>query len=249
MRYRTVIRFGLCSLMLVVVLGCGEDFSLFPGNLEIESMEAGQPSIGVGETTTIAASVSYSGDETVLTYEWTADAGTVGGTGSTATYIAPGASGTYFITLIVSDGVISDERTVQISVGQAAVDSLIMELDTHWPAAAHKDKLEYKVNVKSITGKVLIYYDITQDRDEFDAFLSIQIDQIDVLSPAERAIGAEQPSTAKRTVDQIDVSHVINSTGWHTITFYIRPGERMANGWLMNEAKIIGVQGTSDPQQ
>ncbi|UCC15908.1 MAG: hypothetical protein JSU58_05905, partial [Dehalococcoidales bacterium] len=139
-------------------------------------------------------------------------------------------------------------KTVQINVSQQAVESLILDLDTHWPATAHKDKLAYNVKInKVVSSKVLLYYDITQDRDEFDAFLSIQIDQTIVLQ--ETAIGAEQPSTAKRTVREIDVSSVIASPGRYMITFYIRPGDRVENGWLMNEAKIIGVQGTSDPQQ
>lgn len=248
MRYRTAICFALCSLTLLAVIGCGEDFPFFAETLEIDNIAIGQDYIGVGETTSIEAFVSYSGDATVLMYEWTADAGSIGGSGSSATYIAPGAPGTYYVTLSVSDGAISDERTVQINVGQQAVGSLTLELDTYWLATAHKDKLTYRVNIKSIeSGKVLLHYDITQDQDEFDAFLSIEINQITVLP--EMAIGAEQPSTAKRTVNDIDVSHVISSPGWYLITFYIRPGDRVGNGWLMNEAKITGVQGTSDPQQ
>ena len=247
MKCGTKIRFALCSLILVIIVGCGEDFSLFPETLDIENLKVGQSSIGTEQTTTIEALVSYSGDETALMYEWSADAGTVGG-GATATYIAPGTSGAYFVTLVVSDGAISDEKTVQINVGQQAAGSLILDVSTHWPAMNHKDALTYKVNVQSITGgKVSLYYDITQDRDEFDAFLSIQIGQTTVLP--EMAIGAEQPSTAKRTDGEINVSHIINSTGWYDITFYIRPGDNVIDGWLMNEAKLTGVQGTSDPQQ
>jgi hypothetical protein len=248
MKYKALIRLAFCSLALALVLGCGEDFPLFTETLDIEDVDVRQSYIAVGGTTTIEASVFYSGDDTVLMYEWTADAGTIGGNGSTATYIAPGTPGTYSITLLVSDGAISDDRTVQIKVGQEAVDSLVLEVDAHWPATSHKDELKYKVNVESVTtGKVSLHYRITQDRDEFDAFLSIQIGQTTVLQ--ETAIGAEQPSTAKTTVDEMDVSHIINSPGWYTITFYIRPGDRVANGWLMNEAKLTGVRGTADPQQ
>jgi hypothetical protein len=234
--------------MLVVIFGCGEDFPILTETLEISNLEAVQSSVGVGETTTVEASVDYSGDETVLMYTWTADAGIISGTGSRATYIAPGNPGTYSIDVTVTDGVISAGKTVDISVGEQAVDSLILDRDTHWPATAHKDKLAYDVRIKSITsGRVLLHYDITQDQDEFDAFLSIQIGQRTILE--ETAIGAEQPSTAKRTIDDIDVSNVITSPGRYMITFYIRPGDRVQNGWLMNEAKITGVQGTSDPQQ
>ena len=248
MKSRNILRLTICSLVIVAVFGCGEDFSLFTETLEIESIDVGQSYIEVGGTTTLEAYVSYSGDETVLMYDWSVDAGTIGGSGKAATYIAPATPGIYFATLRISDGAISDEKTVQINVGQQAVESLVLDFDTHWPAANHTDKLAYRVNVKSITGgKVLIQYDITQDRDEFDAFFSIQIGQITALP--EMAIGAEQPSTARRTTGEIDVSHIISSPGWYIINFYMRPGDRVDMGWLLNEAKITGVQGTSDPQQ
>ena len=248
MRYKIMVRFALCSLALVVIFGCGEDFPILTESLEINELKATQSSIGAGETTTIQASVDYTGDKTVLIYKWTASAGTVQGSDSKATYIAPGNPGTYSISLRVTDGVVSRERTVAITVSQQSTESLILDRNTHWPAVAHKDKLAYNVNVKSVvSGRVLLHYDITQDQDEFDAFLSIQIGQRTVLP--EMAIGGELPSTAKRTTDDIDVSSVITGPGRYMVTFYIEPGDRVENGWLMNEAKIIGVQGTSDPQQ
>lgn len=248
MKYGTIIRFAFCFLLLVFILGCGEDFLIFTETLEITDLAVTQSSIGVGETTTVEASVDYSGDETVLMYTWTAGMGSIQGSGDRATYIAPGIKGTYVISLRVTDGVISDERTVEINVGQQSVESITLDLYTHWPAAAHKDKLAYNINIKNVvSGKMVIYYDITQDQAEFDAFLSIEIAQTTVLE--ETAIGAEQPSTQKRTIGEVDVSHVITGPGRYMITFYIRPGDDVGNGWLMNEAKIIGVQGTSDPQQ
>ena len=248
MRYKTIIRFTLCSLSLVLIFGCGEDFPILTETLEIADLKVAQSSIGVGETTTIDASVDYSGDETVLMYRWTTEAGTVAGSGSRATYVAPGSPGAYYVEVIVSDGVISAGKTVTINVIQQSIEFLILDRDTHWPAAARMDKLAYNVNIKRVVGKkVVIHYDITQDQDEFDAFLSIQIGEKTVLE--ETAIGAEQPSTAKRTTDEIDVSNVITGPGRYMIYFYIRPGDRVENGWLMNEAKITGVQGTSDPQQ
>jgi hypothetical protein len=231
-----------------MIFGCGEDFPILTESLEINDLKATQSSIGAGETTTVTASVDYSGDETVLIYNWTVNAGTMQSSGSKATYIAPSSPGTYSISLRVTDGVVSRERTIAITVSQQSTESLILDLNTHWPAVARKDKLAYSVNVKSVsTTNVLLHYDITQDQDQFDAFLSIQIGQRIVLP--EMAIGAEQPSTAKRTMDDIDVSSVITGPGRYMITFYIEPGDRVGNGWLMNEAKIIGVQGTSDPQQ
>jgi hypothetical protein len=248
MRYRIIVRLALCSLALVIIAGCGEDLPIFTETLAVNSLTAAQSSIGVGETTTIDASVDYSGDETILLYTWTADAGQIHGSDSSATYIAPGTPGTYTISLRVTDGVVIDERTIGITVSQHSIESLILDIDTYWPAAAKKDKLAYSVNIKSVVSeKVLLHYDITQDQTPFDAFLSIEIGQTVVLP--EMAIGAEQPSTDKRTIDDIDVTSVITGPGRYTVTFYIlSPGDITVNGWLMNEAKIIGVTGTSDPQ-
>jgi len=249
MKYRTVIRFALCSLLLVVIFGCGEDLPIFTETLEVRNLTAVQPSIGAGETTIIESTVSYTGDETVLLYRWSADAGTVQGSNGKATYIAPENPGAYTVSLRVTDGVISDEKTTTITVGQQSVDSLILDLDTHWPALDSKDKLAYNVNIKSVTsGRILLYYDITQDKAQFDAFLSIEINGAVVLR--ETAIGAEQPSTAKRTKGDIDVTGVITGPGRYVVTFHLLIlGDVVNNGWLMNEAKITGVQGTSDPQQ
>jgi hypothetical protein len=253
MRYRNIIRFGLCLLALVVISGCGEDFPILTRTLEVSGIEVAESSIGVGETTRVKASVDYSGDETVLMYDWTVEAGEIQeieDRAGEAIYKAPDEQGTYFINVVVSDGSTSDEGTVEIMVGQQAIESLILDRDTHWPAAAHKDKLAYNVNIKKVVSqRVLLHYDITQDQDEFDAFLTIQIGQNIVTVPEEMAIGGEQPSTAKRTVRDIDVSNVITGPGRYMITFYIMPGDRVENGWLMNEAKVIGVEGTSDPQQ
>ncbi len=249
MKYKTAIRFALCSLLLVVLFGCGEDLPIITETLEVRNLTPAQSSIGAGETTIVESTVSYTGDETVLLYRWSADAGTIQGSNGKATYIAPENPGTYTISLRVTDGVISDEKTTTITVGQQSVDSLILDLDTHWPALDSKDKLAYNVNIRSVTSsKILLYYDITQDKAQFDAFLSIEINGAVVLR--ETAIGAEQPSTAKRTKGDIDVTGVITGPGRYVVTFYLlMPGSVVKDGWLMNEAKITGVQGTSDPQQ
>ena len=69
MRYKTKICFVLCSLALVVFVGCGEDFLTLQETLEIENIEASVSTIGAGETTSVKAIVTYSGDETVLRQE------------------------------------------------------------------------------------------------------------------------------------------------------------------------------------
>lgn len=248
MRHKNIIRFALCSLALLVIFGCGEDFPILTETLEINSVTVGQSSMDTGGTTTLDASVYYSGDATVLMYEWTADGGKIIGSGSTAVYEAPNAPGVYTIEVTVTDGVVSSGKTVAITVGQQAVDSLTLDTNTYWASDQQEEKLSYSVDIERITGsKVILHYEITQDQDEFDAYLRIQINQQTVLPSM--AIGAELPSTAKKTVNDIDVSSVIKSIGRYTVTFYIKPANRTNNGWLLNLAKLTGVRGTSDPQQ
>ena len=115
--------------------------------------------------------------------------------------------------------------------------------NTHWPAKEFKDKLSYNVNITRIPEtKVIIHFDITQDKDKFDSFLIIEIDGKVVLQ--DMAIGNEQPSTGIRTIRDIDVTNIIKEPRRYTVTFYMRPGDRTENGWLMNEARIIGVEGS-----
>jgi hypothetical protein len=237
----------LLTLIIIIISGCSNDISnIFTETLKITNVQVTPSTVSIGETAVLEASVDYSGDKTVLMYTWKASAGTIGGSGNRVTYIAPSKPGACTIELVVSDGVISDGEIIDISVVQQAVPSITMDISTYWPGEAQKDKLAYNVNVKSIvTRKVLLHYDITQDQDKFDVFLTIQIGQKTVLDV--KAIGAEQPSTAKRTVEDIDVSSAINVPGRYIVTFYISPGNRAKNGWLLNEAKLIGVEGTSDP--
>jgi len=240
----------LVLLTIIFIVGCGSDIPTTISNetLKVNGLNATQSSIGIGETTTIEASVDYSGDTTVLMYTWTATGGKVVGNSNRVTYEAPNTPGTYSISVKVTDGAISSGDTIDIVVQQTNNPSIILDLNTHWPAENLKDKLAYDVNVtKVVSGKVLLHFEITQDNDNFDAFLSIQIDQQTVLP--EMAIGNEQPSTGKVTTRDVDVSGAIKAPGRYVVALYMRPGNRVQNGWLLNEAKLTGVEGSSDPQQ
>jgi hypothetical protein len=235
---------------IIFIIGCGSDIPTNISNetLNVREIKATQSSIGTGETTTIAASVDYSGDTTVLMYTWTTTGGKVRGSGNRITYESPNTPGLYSVSVKVTDGSISSGNTIEIVVTQQSnTPTIIIDSDTHWPSE-NKSKLAYDVNITKIaSGKVLLRFEITQDNDIFDAFLSIQIDQQTVLP--EMAIGNEQPSTGKVTTRDVDVSGVIKSPGRYVIALYMRPGNRAQNGWLLNEAKLIGVEGSSDPQQ
>jgi hypothetical protein len=199
--------------------------------------------VTAGDTTTIEATSEYSGDGTALTHVWTTNAGNIQGSGSKATYRAPEKAGTYSVNVRATDGAISSERTAEIDVEQGAPESSALLIsNAHFPAQALKDKLSYNLKVTRIPGtKVMLHFDITQDSDKFDSFLSIEIGDKVILQ--DMAIGNDQPSTGIRTIRDIDVTNVINGPGQYIITFYIRPGDRTEKGWLMNEASVIGVEG------
>lgn len=249
--HKNIIIIGFLFIIIsIMFLGCGEDIPLMPKEtLRVEEIKATQSTLGVGDTTTLEAVVDYTGDQTVLMYTWTANAGNIQGSGNRVTYKAPNTPGTYLVSVKVTDGTISSSSTIEIYVTAQSIGSvLIIDRDTYFPAEATKDKLSYDVKVTKLSSKkVLLHYDITQKNDKFDAFLSIEINNIVVQK--EMAIGNEQPSTGERTIRDIDVSNVIKSTGRYVVTFYIRPGDRARNGWLLNEAKLIGAEGSSDPQQ
>lgn len=240
----------LLILILMAIVGCSEDIPFFPKEtLKVEEVVAIEPTLEVSDTTTLEAIVDYSGDRTVLMYTWTVSSGNIQGSGSKVTYKAPNTPGTYLVSVTVTDGTISASGTIEIVVTERSTSSvLIIDRDTYFPAEATKDKLAYDVKVTKIsTKKVTLHYDITQKNDKFDAFLSIEINNKVVQK--EMAIGNEQPSTAERTIRDIDVSSVITAPGKYMVVFYIRPGDRARNGWLLNEAKLIGVEGSSDPLQ
>jgi len=217
---------------------------IFLETLKLSDIRFASPMVTAGDTTTIEATSDYSGDGTVLTHVWTTNAGTILGSGSKATYRAPEKAGTYSINVKASDGAVSSERTAEIDVEQGAPESsVLLGSNAFFPAQALKDKLSYNLKVTRIPGtKVMIHFDITQDSDKFDSFLSIEIGDRVILQ--DMAIGNEQPSTGIRTIRDIDVTNVITEPGQYTITFYIRPGDRTEKGWLMNEARVIGIEGS-----
>jgi len=218
----------------------------FMETLKLNDIRFNNPMINVGDTTTIEAMSEYSGDGTALTHVWTTNAGVILGSGSKATYRAPEKAGTYSINVKATDGAISSERTTEIIVEQGAPgSSALLGSNAFFPAQALKDKLSYNLKVTRIPEtKVMLHFDITQDNDKFDSFLSIEIGDKVILK--DMAIGDEQPSTGIRTIRDIDVTNVITEPGQYIITFYIAPGDRTEKGWLMNEARVIGVEGSME---
>ncbi len=112
MSRKTVLVVGLTVIILfaVFILGCSKEASL-----TITSFTANPNTVHAGETSTISAVVSYDGDGT-LAYEWSAEDGSISGSGATVTWTAPDSAGTFIIALTVSDGDVSDDATVNVQV-------------------------------------------------------------------------------------------------------------------------------------
>ena len=232
-------------LSLLIIMGCGEDNLYAPGRgtLKITELQSSLTELDSGDTTTIECQVEYSGQESFLSYTWSATSGNIAGNGKQVVYTAPEESGVQTITLTVTDGVIIDQQSITISV-QAISSMITIGSNTHWPEKALDDVLRYEVTIDKVSNnKVELKYDITQDQDKVDAFLSIIVNGTTVLN--KKAIGGFIPSTAERTVDKIDVSNVIQAPGKYTIEFSLELTNLVKNGWLLNEAKLLRVEGTS----
>jgi hypothetical protein len=120
---------GLTILTMLMVTGC----TLFTALPEIESvntppeissLEPSATSVVLEGSCTVSCAASDADGDT-LTYDWTATGGTITGEGSTVTWIAPAAEGSYTITVSVSDGkggTASDSCTVTTEIRFGAID-------------------------------------------------------------------------------------------------------------------------------
>ena len=70
---------------------------------EIASLTPSATVVGPGGSCTLTCTASDPDEDDILTYAWSATAGAITGTGSSATWTAPATEGTYTISVIVSD--------------------------------------------------------------------------------------------------------------------------------------------------
>ena len=90
----------------------------------ISSLNPNPSSVDINQTTTITCSASDQ-DGNALTYSWTKNGGTITGSGSTITWIAPSTAGTYTITCTVSDGKGGeDSESINIVVTESDEDKI-----------------------------------------------------------------------------------------------------------------------------
>lgn len=237
--------FGLLFSVLLIT-GCGEDIGQVgpQDKLKIVKIE-GLEELDPGSTTTLKAAVEYSGDERFLRYKWSASNGQISSQGQTAVYIAPPNPGTDTVTLTVTDGILTEKKSTSIVIRPTVSHELLIGAKIHWPAVAENDVLKFNVKVEQIfSPKIKLRYEIQKDKDRFNAFLSLEVNKKIVL--ADKGVGDDLPGG--RSLGEVDVSNIVKAPGGYLFAFYIKPGNRIKDGWILNSAKLIGVEGTSDLQ-
>ena len=204
-------------------------------------LAADSNSINIGDTTTISATITYSGNTDVLVYRWSTTGGRISGEGASVVYIAPETEGSYTITLEVSDGTVTekDELRITVKIGHA----IVATPNRYWQGNSFTQSLSFRLNVQQILQNNLrLRYDILQDRARTGAFLSISIDGTAVVR--NRAIGEVQPPEMIPIADEVDVSAVIREPGSYELTLTLEVVDVMEDAWLLRKLTLIGAEGT-----
>jgi hypothetical protein len=105
------------SSLLILALLAGGSCGLFNKPPVITSLTPSATNLARGASCTLNCVASDPNTKDTLTYSWTATGGAISGTGSTITWIAPTAEGSYSITVAVSDGkadAVSDSVNIQV---------------------------------------------------------------------------------------------------------------------------------------
>lgn len=214
-------------------------------NLDAETLEislkADTQMLNIGDTTTITATVDYSGDASDLDYIWNVSNGKIAGEGDSVVYVAPDSAGTYTITLEVTDGIVSDRQEIRIEVdiGHA----IIVYPNRYWQGNTFTQTLTFSLKVDEIFREnIKLRYEILQDTARDGVSLSIMINGIPVVK--DRTIHAGTPDEPQMTGGEIDVSSVVTVPGSYELTLTLVIVDVMEDAWLLRKLTIIGVEGT-----
>jgi hypothetical protein len=145
---RKVIWISVILMSLILFAGCSKS------SLSISSITATPSLVGPNGYSHLAATIDYDGDKT-LTYQWNGGGGTIVGAGNAVEWIAPATTGTYTVTLTVSDGDVSDESTIQIVAGNEMVVTIVA------PAAG--DTVDANLLIQAETGSNAVYLEFLFD--------------------------------------------------------------------------------------
>lgn len=233
----------ILPLLIGLIAGCDSEnlLSLDGEMLEIVTLRPETQTLNIGNTTTLTATVSYSGDTIALAYRWHVSGGKIVGDGSSVVYIAPETAGTYTITFEVTDGAVtaSQDIRIEVSVGNA----IVAMSNRYWQGNAFTQTLTYRLDVRKLfREKITLRYEILQDAARVGAFLSVAINNTSLIR--NRAIGAVQPAEPLLIADEIDVSSVLRAPGQYELTFTLEVVNIMEDAWLLRKLYLIGAEGT-----
>ena len=110
--------YAFLSLLIFLFIDCGDDGAK-PANQSpvIQSVTADPDTVNISEAVNLQCVASDPNND-ILVYTWSAQHGTFpnGPAGSVALWLAPGDTGTYQVTVSVSDGQLTDNETINIKV-------------------------------------------------------------------------------------------------------------------------------------
>ena len=236
------IHFFIVLLAICLISACDieDPLSLNTEMLDVD-LATESNTINIGDTTTISATTTYSGNSDALVYTWSATGGRISGEGSSVIYIAPETEGTYTITLEVSDGTVTEKSELRITVNLGP--AIVATPNRYWQGNSFTQSLTFNLNVQRIIRDNLrLRYDILQDTARTGAFLSISIDGSQVMR--NRAIGEVQPVEMIPFADEVDVSSVISEPGSYELTLTLEVINVMQDAWLLRKLTLIGAEGT-----
>jgi streptogramin lyase len=99
------------SILLLFTICCSNS----EATLEILNLSSSKTTAVIGDSVFLQVDVDYDGDNNI-SYIWTSTGGAFYGLGEDAIWIAPTTMGIYTLTLLVSDGEIEDEESIDIEV-------------------------------------------------------------------------------------------------------------------------------------
>lgn len=208
--------------------------------LEIE-VETESQQLIIGDTTTLNATVDYTGDPSALVYKWNVDAGRILGSGKNVVYVAPQAAGRYTISLEVTDG--NTKKTFSLHINVEIGNAIILLPNRYWKGNTFTQELTFRLNVHEIHREnVTLRYEILQESARTGAFLSIAINGINTIQ--DNLIGIVQPDEPLIVIDDIDVSQIITDTGVYEVKLTLDVIDVMDNAWLLKKLMFIGLEGT-----
>lgn len=234
----------LCLLSAIgLITGCDTEnlLSLDEEILEIATLSTGTQPLNIGDTTTLTATVNYSGEDTALGYRWRATGGMIVGDSTSVVYIAPETAGTYTITFEVTDGTVtaSQDIRIEVSVGN----TIVAMPNSYWQGNNFTQTLTYRLNVRKLfREKLTLRYEILQDAARAGAFLSIAINDTPLIR--NRAIGTVQPAAPLLIEGEVDVSSVLRAPGQYELTLTLEVVNIMQDAWLLQKLELIGAEGT-----